>query len=77
MHMYMAQYTEIYFRYQIGDSFVSLPLVEVQEMLAASTERIDEQVLELEEELTTIREEMAALKVDLYARFGRSINLET
>lgn len=65
------------FRYKIGDSFISLPLPEVQTMLSSSTERIDEEVLVLEEKLGGIREEMQQLKVALYARFGRSINLET
>jgi len=63
--------------YQIGDSFISLPLPEVQELLSTSTEKIDEDTTVLEEKLGTIREEMQQLKVELYARFGRSINLET
>ncbi|KAL9120661.1 MAG: hypothetical protein Q9187_002786, partial [Circinaria calcarea] len=63
--------------YKIGDSFVSLPLPEVQEMLASSTAKIEEAVLAVEEKLSGVREEMQELKVALYARFGRSINLET
>jgi len=63
--------------YKIGDSFVSLPLSEVQEMLSESTTQIDEEVSQLEEKLHGIRDEMKELKVHLYARFGRSINLET
>jgi prefoldin subunit 4 len=63
--------------YKIGDSFISLPLPEVQEMLASSTTKIEEDVTALEEQLGTIREDMTQLKVELYARFGRSINLET
>ena len=64
-------------RYKIGDAFVALPLPEVQELLTASTEKIDEDVTKLEESLGGIREEIQELKVALYARFGRSINLET
>ena len=64
-------------RYKIGDGFVHLPLEEVQEMLTTSTSKIEEEVAALEEKLSEIREEQTALKVDLYARFGRSINLET
>ena len=64
-------------RYQIGDSFISLPLPEVQELLSTSSERIEEEVAKLEEKMSIIREEMSQLKVELYARFGRSINLET
>jgi prefoldin subunit 4 len=63
--------------YKIGDSFISLPLPEVQELLQASTTQIEEDVSALEEKLSTVREEMTELKVELYARFGRSINLET
>ncbi|KAJ9667179.1 hypothetical protein H2201_002699 [Coniosporium apollinis] len=63
--------------YRIGDSFVSLPLPEVQELLSTSTERIEQDVSAVEEKLSGIREEMQELKVALYARFGRSINLET
>lgn len=56
---------------------MSLPLPEVQELLSSSTSRIEESVSAAEEKLGTVREEMEQLKVDLYARFGKSINLET
>jgi prefoldin subunit 4 len=46
-------------------------------MLSTSTTKIEEDVSALEERLNTVREEMSQLKVELYARFGRSINLET
>ena len=64
-------------RYQIGDSFISLPLSEVQEMLATSTTKIEEEVEVLESKMEEIKEQKNDLKVELYARFGRSINLET
>ena len=63
--------------YKIGDSFISLPLSEVQELLETSTTKIEENVSVLEEKLSTVQEEMSQLKVELYGRFGRSINLET
>ncbi|KAL4766593.1 tubulin-binding prefolding complex subunit GIM3 [Aspergillus foveolatus] len=63
--------------YKIGDSFVHLPLEEAQTLLASSTEQIDSDVAKLEETLSDLRDEMQQLKVALYARFGRSINLET
>ena len=63
--------------YKIGDTFISLPLPEVQELLAASTSKIEDSVSAVEDRLGAIREEMESLKVDLYARFGKSINLET
>ena len=61
----------------MGDSFVSLPLPEVQEMLASCTEKIEESVSAVEGKLSAVQEEMEQLKVQLYARFGKSINLET
>ena len=64
-------------RYKIGDSFVSLALPEVQTLLSTSTEQIDEEVTKLEDSLGGVQEEMKQLKVALYARFGKSINLET
>ncbi|MCJ1289066.1 hypothetical protein MMC34_000598 [Xylographa carneopallida] len=63
--------------YKIGDSFILLPLPQVQELLSSSTEKIEEEVSTVEEKLSEVREEMQQLKVALYARFGRSINLET
>ncbi|KAJ5642345.1 hypothetical protein N7520_004467 [Penicillium odoratum] len=63
--------------YKIGDSFFQLPLADAQAMLTASTEQIDTDVSKLEDSISELREELQQLKVSLYARFGRSINLET
>ena len=46
-------------------------------MLGVSTARLEGEIEALEDSLTNIRDEMSQLKVELYARFGRSINLET
>ena len=64
-------------RYKIGDAFISLPVSAIQEMLSESSGKIDELVADLEENLSSTREEMEQLKTSLYARFGKSINLET
>ena len=64
-------------RYKIGDAFFHLPLPLAQERLASSTAQIEEDVSALEDKIGTTKEEMTQLKVELYARFGRSINLET
>ncbi|MCJ1440191.1 MAG: hypothetical protein MMC23_000674 [Stictis urceolatum] len=63
--------------YKIGDAFIMLPLEEAQEMLSAATSKIEEEVTAVEERLGSVRGEMQELKIQLYARFGRSINLET
>ncbi len=62
--------------YKIGDSFMSVPLSEAQEMLATASKQMDDEVLRLEESLHELRGEMKGLKVQLYARFGKSINLD-
>lgn len=64
-------------RYKIGDAFFHVTLEQAQEMLSTSNDKIEEEVSALEDKLGTIRDEMTQLKVELYARFGRSINLET
>lgn len=46
-------------------------------MLGTSATKVEEDISKLEDKLGTAREEMTQLKVELYARFGRSINLET
>lgn len=54
-----------------------LPLPEVQAMLSSSTETIGNTISDTQQKVAFIREEMEQLKVELYARFGKSINLET
>lgn len=46
-------------------------------MLETATAQIDADVSKLEDSLSELRDELQQLKVSLYARFGRSINLET
>ncbi|KAL2214258.1 Gim complex component GIM3-like protein [Sarocladium strictum] len=64
-------------QYKIGDSFFHLPLEQAQEMLATAATRVENESNEIDEKLGNIRDEMTKLKVDLYARFGKQINLET
>ncbi|KAL2024101.1 hypothetical protein VTK56DRAFT_9881 [Thermocarpiscus australiensis] len=63
--------------YKIGDAFFHLPLPQAQELLGVSTAKLEEEIEGLEDKLGNIREEMTQLKVELYARFGKTINLET
>lgn len=53
-----------------------LPLPEAQSLLSASSEEIDVDVARLEDALGDVREELSQLKAALYARFGKSINLD-
>jgi prefoldin subunit 4 len=62
--------------YKIGDSFFHLPLEEVQELLEKSTAKVEEEIEEIEHKIDANRETMEALKVELYAKFGKAINLD-
>ncbi|KOS21806.1 Prefoldin subunit 4 [Escovopsis weberi] len=63
--------------YKIGDAFFHLSLEQAQEMLAAAVSGIEGDIGDMDGKLAELKEEMTALKVDLYARFGKQINLET
>ncbi|KAK2016318.1 prefoldin subunit [Colletotrichum eremochloae] len=63
--------------YKIGDAYFHVPQPQAIEMLEQASAKIEEDVEGLESKLETIKEEMTQLKVELYARFGKSINLET
>ncbi|PHH81373.1 hypothetical protein CDD82_943 [Ophiocordyceps australis] len=64
-------------RYRIGDAFFHVPLEQAQAMLEAVSKKIDGETWELEQGMSSLRDEMSQLKVELYARFGKQINLET
>lgn len=64
-------------RYKIGDSFFHIPHEQAKEMLGIAAAKLEKEIEDLEDKLETIRKEMTGLKVDLYARFGKTINLET
>ncbi|CEJ79903.1 Putative Gim complex component GIM3-like protein [[Torrubiella] hemipterigena] len=64
-------------QYKIGDAFFHLPLEQAQEMLSTAVSRLEEDFSALEEKQRSVQDQMQSLKVDLYARFGKQINLET
>jgi len=45
-------------------------------MLGLSAARVERDLSDREDKLEDIRTEMTALKVELYSRFGKTINLE-
>jgi prefoldin subunit 4 len=45
-------------------------------MLGFAAARVEQDLTEKEEKMEDIKSEMTALKVDLYSRFGKTINLE-
>ncbi|CAK7228756.1 hypothetical protein SBRCBS47491_007014 [Sporothrix bragantina] len=63
--------------YKIGDAFFQVKATKAIKMVEASSSKMEKEIGSLEDSLSSVREDMTQLKVDLYARFGRSINLET
>ncbi|KHN99180.1 Gim complex component GIM3-like protein [Metarhizium album ARSEF 1941] len=70
------QYANRYIVYKIGDAFFHIPLEQARDMLETATTKIEEEASELEDKVGSLREDMQQLKVELYARFGKQINLE-
>ncbi|EPE05308.1 prefoldin subunit 4 [Ophiostoma piceae UAMH 11346] len=63
--------------YRVGDAFFNVKATKALKMVEVESTKMEEDISALEDSLSTIRDDMTQLKVDLYARFGRSINLET
>jgi len=62
--------------YKVGDAFVMMTVEEINSRLQNDMQCKDLRIQKLVEEADSVREQMEALKKLLYARFGRSINLE-
>jgi prefoldin subunit 4 len=62
--------------YKVGDSFFLLPLEEVQELLQGDLDGADEKISEIEEQIDENKRVLDGLKVELYAKFGKAINLD-
>jgi len=71
--------TKLFFlnRYKVGDAYFHVPHPQAMEMLGVAAAKVEADVEDLEAKLDSIRDEMTELKIELYARFGKSINLET
>jgi len=61
---------------QLGDCFMEVPEDEATEHTEEETEKLQARVDSLSVEESNILKEQAKLKVVLYGRFGKSINLE-
>ncbi|KXJ18487.1 prefoldin subunit 4 [Exaiptasia diaphana] len=62
--------------YKIGEVFVNLSSDEVQSMLEKEKEKTEEEIKGCEDQCTSIQEVLDDLKVRLYAKFGKNINLD-
>jgi prefoldin subunit 4 len=62
--------------YRIGDSFYSLSTDEATERMEGEKGVAEEEIGKMEEEIEKVKGDLEKLKVQLYAKFGNSINLE-
>jgi len=62
--------------YRIGEAFVYLPLEKAQERLALDQESAQAELSRLQGAADQCKADMQDLKVQLYSKFGSSINLD-
>lgn len=67
---------QIRFRYKIGETFLHLPLPKALRRLERDQEEVSERFTRVAGEVEEIETKMKELKVLLYAKFGKAINLE-
>ncbi|EIW70491.1 hypothetical protein TREMEDRAFT_43215 [Tremella mesenterica DSM 1558] len=63
--------------YKLGEAFFCLSLSEAKKQLRKDTKRYDKEIGDLEKRASECEVGMKELKILLYAKFGRQINLET
>ncbi|KAG8821001.1 hypothetical protein FRC17_009948 [Serendipita sp. 399] len=62
--------------YRVGESFVHISLEQAQERLASDKEAAEIEVARLQDEVDGCQSSMKELKLQLYSKFGTSINLD-
>jgi len=62
--------------YRVGETFLHIPVGKAQKMLTADQEASMKEIDDLQTRLSECVEEMKNLKVVLYAKFGKAINLD-
>ena len=62
--------------YKVGDAFYSLTTEEVTERMEREKTAVEGEINRMEEDIDSIKKELSKLKVQLYGKFGNSINLE-
>ena len=60
----------------MGECYVLLQKEEAEETLERKIEECEEKLGSVEEQVGELKDVMAGLKVELYGRFGKSINLD-
>jgi prefoldin subunit 4 len=69
-------YVHVHPRYKVGEAFLHMPHSRAVKRLEKDQENIVTQVSSLTESAEECEKKMKELKVALYAKFGRAINLD-
>ncbi|KAM9344144.1 prefoldin subunit 4 [Pholidichthys leucotaenia] len=72
----MMEEDTLFIPYQIGDVFISQAQDETQDMLENAKDLLEQEIRNLEEQVSGIQQVLGDLKIQLYAKFGNNINLE-
>ncbi|KIM30499.1 hypothetical protein M408DRAFT_22000 [Serendipita vermifera MAFF 305830] len=62
--------------YRVGEAFMHIPLEAAQQRLATEQEAIDVEVARIQDAVDECQASMKELKLQLYSKFGTSINLD-
>jgi prefoldin subunit 4 len=63
-------------RYKVGETFIHMPQPKAVSRLEKDTKILDSKIADLDKKVAECAKEMGELKVELYAKFGRNINLD-
>lgn len=63
-------------RFKIGDAFIAISLEAAQDRLEKEKTRLTSEASKLKKDMTDVTRMLEQLKVILYTKFGKSINLE-
>ena len=63
-------------RYKIGEVFINITVEEAQQRIEKEREVLTQELEQLKHDMDDINEQMSKLKVHLYGKFGKAINLE-
>ncbi|CAB4443689.1 unnamed protein product [Rhizophagus irregularis] len=63
-------------KYKIGEAFISISVEQAQQRIEKDKEILIQELEQIQNEMNSINEQMSQLKVHLYGKFGKAINLE-
>ncbi|XP_072169242.1 prefoldin subunit 4-like [Diadema setosum] len=62
--------------YQIGEVFFNQTLEDAQQSVEDAKQRMEEEIAAIDRQSDALKDELGELKAQLYAKFGKNINLE-